>query len=51
MNDTMSRMVDFGKEHGYETEPFTHDVYLNDNRKTKVENIKTIMRVKIIENK
>jgi hypothetical protein len=51
MNDTMYRMFDLGKEHGFQTEPFTHDVYLNDSRKTKVENLKTIMRVKIIENK
>jgi hypothetical protein len=51
MNDTMHKMFDFGKENGCETEPFTHDVYLNDSRKTKVENLKTIMRVKILENK
>ena len=49
MNNTMHKMFDFAKEHGYETEPFTHDVYLNDSRKTKVENLKTIMRVKLIQ--
>lgn len=26
----------------------THDIYLNDARKTKPENLKTIMRVKIL---
>jgi hypothetical protein len=40
MNDTMYKMMDFGKENGYKTEPFTHDVYLNDSRKTKAENLK-----------
>ena len=48
MNDTLLKMSDFGKANGYKTEVFTHDVYLNDSRKTKVENLKTIMRVKVI---
>jgi hypothetical protein len=48
MNDTLTKMTDFGKENGFETESFTHDIYLNDSRKTKKENLKTIMRVKIL---
>ena len=47
MNDTLAKMVEYGKTNGYETESYTHDVYLNDSRKTKVENLKTIMRIKI----
>ena len=51
MNDTLEKMVKYGKINKYDTESFTHDVYLNDSRKTRVENLKTIMRIKIIESK
>ena len=49
MNNTLTKMTKYGKTNGYETEPFTHDVYLNDSRKTNPENLKTIMRVKIFK--
>ena len=49
MNNTLAKMFEYGKTSGYKTEPFTHDIYLNDSRKTRVENLKTIMRVRIIE--
>jgi len=49
MNDTLAKMFKYGKENGFETEPYTHDIYLNDMRKTKMENYKAIMRIKILK--
>ena len=49
MNDTLAKMKAYGTSLGLSTEPFTHDVYLNDSRKTKPENLKAIMRVKVLE--
>ena len=47
MNDTLAKMIDFAKENGLKCDQYTHDIYLNDMRKTKVENYKTIMRVRV----
>jgi hypothetical protein len=44
-------MISFAKEKQLNCEKDTHDIYLNDSRKTKVENLKTIMRVKVCEKK
>jgi hypothetical protein len=49
MNDTLKKMKDYGDKNGLKTAPFTHDIYLNDSRKTKPENLKTIMRIRIIK--
>lgn len=49
MNDTLKEMKDFAEERGYSTENDTHDIYLNDVRKTKKENLKTIMLVRARE--
>ncbi|WP_167957358.1 GyrI-like domain-containing protein [Anaerosporobacter faecicola] len=49
MNDTLAKMHAFAKEKGLACDQYTHDIYLNDMRKTKVENYKTIMRVKTYE--
>lgn len=46
MNDTLKRIQKFATEQGLSCDQYTHDIYLNDMRKTKVENYKTIMRVK-----
>lgn len=46
MNDTLAKMTAFACENGIEADQYTHDIYLNDMRKTKVENYKTIMRIK-----
>ena len=46
MNNTLKKMQEFAAEHGLSCDQYTHDIYLNDMRKTKVENYKTIMRVK-----
>jgi hypothetical protein len=48
-NGTLKKMKDYGNNNGFETELFTHDIYLNDIRKAKKENLKTIMRIKIIK--
>jgi len=48
MNDTLSIMKTFAEEKGFRIMPDTHDIYLNDVRKTRPENIKAIMRAKII---
>lgn len=45
MNDTMYKMQDFTKTNGYGFNLYTHDIYLNDSRKTKTENLKSIMRI------
>jgi hypothetical protein len=49
MNDTLNCMILFAEEKQFNCERDTHDIYLNDARKTKVENLKTIMRVKVCE--
>lgn len=46
MNDTLAKMTAFATENGFQCDKFTHDIYLNDMRKTKVENYKSIMRVR-----
>lgn len=46
MNDTLDKMKTFAKQNNMDCDLYTHDIYLNDMRKTKVENYKTIMRVK-----
>ncbi len=45
MNDTMYKMQDFAKENNLAFDIYTHDIYLNDSRKTKTENLKSIMRI------
>ena len=47
MNDTLARMKSFAEENDFEHEIDTHDIYLNDVRKTKTENLKTIMRIRV----
>lgn len=47
MNSTLARMQAFAKEHGFSCDQYTHDIYLNDASKTKTDNLKTIMRIKI----
>jgi hypothetical protein len=49
MNDTLNNMILFAEEKQLNCEKDTHDIYLNDSRKTKTENLKTIMRVKVCE--
>lgn len=49
MNDTLNNMILFAHEKQLICERDTHDVYLNDSRKTKTENLKTIMRVRVCE--
>lgn len=49
MNDTMYKMQDFAKENNLDFDLYTHDIYLNDSRKTKTENLKSIMRIGIYE--
>ena len=46
MNDTLGKMIAFADEHSLDCDQYTHDIYLNDMRKTKIENYKTIMRIK-----
>jgi hypothetical protein len=50
MNDTLNSMILFAEEKQLNCERDTHDIYLNDSRKTKAENLKTIMRVKVCGN-
>lgn len=45
MNDTMHKMQNFAKENKMNFDLYTHDIYLNDSRKTKTENLKSIMRI------
>lgn len=47
MNDTLKSMILFAEENQLNCERDTHDIYLNDVRKTKTENLKTIMRIKV----
>lgn len=47
MNDTLEKMISFAKEKALDYEIDTHDIYLNDVRKTQTENLKTIMRIKV----
>lgn len=47
MNDTLKNMISFAEEKKLNCEKDTHDIYLNDVRKTKTENLKTIMRIKV----
>lgn len=46
MNDTLAKMIAFAQKNGLSHDLYTHDIYLNDMRKTKVENYKTIMRIR-----
>lgn len=46
MNDTLAKMKAFAEQNNMTCDPYTHDIYLNDMRKTKMENYKTIMRIK-----
>lgn len=50
MNDTLNKMISFAKVNNLDYDNYTHDIYLNDMRKTKVEKYKTIMRIKVYEN-
>ncbi len=47
MNDTLNRMQVFAELNKVNCDLYTHDIYLNDMRKTKMDNYKTIMRVKV----
>ncbi len=47
MNDTMYKMQNFAKENSLKYDLYTHDIYLNDSRKTKAENLKSIMRIRV----
>lgn len=47
MNDTLEKMISVAKEYDFDYEQYTHDIYLNDSRKTRLENLKTIMRIKV----
>lgn len=47
MNDTLARMTAQLRELGYAAHTDTHDIYLNDMRKTRPENYRAIMRVRI----
>jgi len=46
MNDTLQNMIRFAESNQLACDNYTHDIYLNDSRKTKTENLKTIMRVR-----
>lgn len=48
MNHTLKIMKEFATKNGLNCDNDTHDIYFNDVRKTKPENLRTIMRVKII---
>lgn len=47
MNATLDKMLEFVMKEGYVSGHDTHDIYLNDKRKTKPENLKTIMRLQV----
>ncbi len=51
MNDTLEKMILLAKENNFDYEQYTHDIYLNDSRKTKPENLKTMMRIKVYNKK
>ena len=46
MNETLQSMIQFAEDNQLACERDTHDIYLNDSRKTKTENLKAIMRVR-----
>ncbi len=50
MNDTMHKMQDYAKTNHLGYNLYTHDIYLNDSRKTKTDNLKTIMRIGVHNN-
>ncbi len=45
MNDTMYKKQDFAKENNLDLDFYIHDIYLNDSRKTKTKNLKSIIRI------
>ncbi len=47
MNSTLEKMLLFINQEGYTSNRDTHDIYLNNVTKTKQENLKAIMRLKI----
>lgn len=47
MNDTLALMKAYAEENESNTEDNTHDIYLNDARKTLPERLKTVMMIKI----
>lgn len=47
MNNTLDIMLEYITGKGYISGRDTHDIYLNDIRKTKTENLKTIMRLSV----
>ncbi len=47
MNATLEKIMAYAKANEVACDQYTHDIYLNDMRKTKVENYKTIMRTKV----
>ena len=49
MNETLARMKDYAEENESNTEENTHDIYLNDMRKTESQRLKTVMLIKIIK--
>ncbi len=49
MNETLAKMAAWASERGLATTQDTHDIYLNDVRKTRPENLRTVMRVQILE--
>lgn len=50
MDATLALMLAYANERGYAAlNHRTHDIYLNDSRKTRPENLKTIMRVQVME--
>lgn len=51
MNDTLEKMIAIAKENNLCYDQYTHDIYLNNMRKTKIENYKTIMRIKTYKDK
>ena len=46
MNDTLAKMKAFADDNCLTSDQYTHDIYLNDLRKTRMENYKTIMRIR-----
>ena len=51
MNETLEKMISLAKSKNLDYKQCTHDIYLNDSRKTKPENLKTIMRLKVFSKK
>lgn len=47
MNDTLNKMLEYINQKGYTSERDTHDIYLNNVKKTRQENLKTIMRLRV----